>query len=192
MPIAREDVIEPTAFNRTIQRWRASTKTLPLLHEHSTIAIGFIDPHSMHPTEEGLVAAGEVDRETAEGRQVWKQIKSGSIGFSIGYMCESTPRKGGGRRITEIDLLEVSAVSTPMNAETRALSWKSTTPPGPLHDVLWGVFHPDDWDNERSRRRDSSDLRREKELKAILDRVEAKEAREAKRNRPIHIAKFDV
>ena len=74
----------------------------------------------MEPTDAGLVVSGEVDRETDEGQQVWRSIKSGVCGFSIGYMSESTPRKGGGRTITEVDLLEITATSTPMNAATKA------------------------------------------------------------------------
>jgi len=50
-------------------------------------------------------------------------IKSGVAGFSIGYMAESRPRKGGGRVLTEIDLLEVSITSKPMHPSTRALGW---------------------------------------------------------------------
>jgi hypothetical protein len=40
-------------------------------------------------------------------------------------MAESVPRKGGGREIVSIDLLEISATSTPMHPDTRALSWKA-------------------------------------------------------------------
>ena len=49
------------------------------------------------------------------------------------------------------------------------------------------AFHADNGTATEELRRE-----REKEMKKILDRVEAKAAREAKRNRPIHIAKFDV
>jgi HK97 family phage prohead protease len=95
--------------------------------EHSKTVVGSIDPNSMHPTDAGLVVAGEVDRATDEGQQVWRSIKSGTAGFSIGYMSEGRPRKGGGQFITEIDLLEISATSTPMHPATRALSWKAPT-----------------------------------------------------------------
>src|SRR5512133_888094 len=40
-------------------------------------------------------------------------------------MSESRLRKGGGRELVEIDLLEISATSKPMHAATRALSWKN-------------------------------------------------------------------
>jgi HK97 family phage prohead protease len=100
-------------------------KALPLLFEHSTTVVGSVKPESMRPTAAGLVVAGEVDRSTDEGRQVWRSIKSGVCGFSIGFMSESRARPGGGRVLTEVDLIEVSATSTPMHPATRAISWKS-------------------------------------------------------------------
>jgi HK97 family phage prohead protease len=101
---------------------------LPLLFEHSSIVVGSIDPNTMHPTEQGLVVSGEVDRDTDEGKQAWRMIKAGSAGFSIGYMAESRAKRGGGRTITEIDLLEISVTAKPMHPSTRALGWKSRPP----------------------------------------------------------------
>jgi HK97 family phage prohead protease len=119
------DEIAHDAFDKTIAAWQGSGKNLPLLFEHSTETVGAIDPHSMRPTDAGLLVAGEVDRSTEKGQQTWRQIKAGTAGFSIGYMAKSIPREGGGRRLLEIDLLEISATSTPMHPATRALSWKS-------------------------------------------------------------------
>jgi hypothetical protein len=51
-----------------------------------------------------------------------------STGFSIGFMAKSRETEDGGRILTELDLLEISATSTPMNATTtRALSWKAAS-----------------------------------------------------------------
>lgn len=119
------DVIERHAFDKTITAWQQSGKQLPLLVSHSTTEVGSIDPWTMIPTDEGLQVAGEIDRDTPEGKQAWKQIKRGTAGFSIGFMSKSSPRNGGGRTITEVDLFEVSITPTPMNAATRATSWKS-------------------------------------------------------------------
>ena len=85
----------------------------------------------MRATEAGLLVVGQVDRDVEEGQRVWKAIKRGSMGFSIGYMATaSRPKRpeGKGRLLTEIDLLEVSATVTPMNAGTRTLGWKSLDP----------------------------------------------------------------
>jgi len=57
-------------------------------------------------------------------------IKSGVAGFSIGYMAESRPRKGGGRVLTEIDLLEVSITSKPMYPSTRRWAGRANSRSG--------------------------------------------------------------
>jgi HK97 family phage prohead protease len=120
-----QDVISPRAFDTTIAAWRESGKNLPRLLNHSTTVVGHVDPFSMRPSEEGLVVSGEVDRSTDEGRMVWRTIKSGTAGFSIGYSGTYLPLENGGRALVEVDLLEIIATSTPMHPATRALSWKS-------------------------------------------------------------------
>jgi Escherichia/Staphylococcus phage prohead protease len=119
------DTIAPSAFNKAIQAWQASGKTLPILFNHSSEAVGYFDPRSMHATEDGLVASGQVDRDTDNGKMVWKQIKAGSMEFSIGFAGDHVPNEKGGKHWTEIDLLEISATSVPMHPVTRTLSWKS-------------------------------------------------------------------
>ena len=131
------DEIEHGAFDETISAWRASGKMLPLLFEHSTEEIGAINPATMDTTDEGLVVSGEVDRATPNGQQAWRQIRRGSASFSIGYLADHTPRKGGGRILHRIDLLEISLTSTPMNADSRVLDWKSAaTAENPLIEAL--------------------------------------------------------
>ena len=56
-----------------------------------------------------------------------KMIKSNVAGFSIGFTSKSRGHAGGGRELTEIDLLEISVPSKPMHASTRALGWKAAT-----------------------------------------------------------------
>jgi HK97 family phage prohead protease len=113
---------------RATARTQGSGKQLPLLLEHSTTVVGHIDPQTMRANDEGLTVAGEVDRSSDEGQRVWRAIKSGVMGFSIGFMSGSQPRADGGREIHEIDLLEVSATIKPVHPATRTLSWKSGAP----------------------------------------------------------------
>jgi HK97 family phage prohead protease len=182
------DTIDPHAFDATIKAWVESGKQLPLLHEHSTVAIGTLDPASMKPTDQGLLASGQVDRETREGLQTWKMIKSGNASFSIGFMAtKSSDRPDGGRHIEEIDLLEVSAVSTPMHPATRATSWKSTGN-GAFADAEWEMFRH----AEAKAQAAHEQQRRDEELKKLISKVQAKAAKEAKRNRPIQIKRFEV
>jgi HK97 family phage prohead protease len=118
------DTIAADAFDASIAAWRRSGKQLPLLFEHGTEVVGSIDPGTMATTDEGLVCRGEVDRESEQGRAVWRAIKRGTAGFSIGFRGDSVPRPDGGRELTAIDLLEISVTSKPLHAATRALEWK--------------------------------------------------------------------
>jgi Escherichia/Staphylococcus phage prohead protease len=164
------DTILPTAYDKTIRAWRESGKWLPLLFEHSTKAIGEIDPESLTTDAEGLHVRGHVDQSTEEGEQVWRQIKSNTASFSIGFASESRPRKGGkGREIYEIDLLEISATSTPVHPSARVLSWKSTER---KYDVFGQVMSYEEMVEQGPR------LARERE-------------RESKAARPIKIVSFE-
>jgi uncharacterized protein len=171
------DIIARSAFDQTIRAWQIAHKNLPLLFEHSTLIVGAIYPASMHTTDEGLVVAGEVDRSTDEGKQTWRAIKSGVAAFSIGYMAESVPRKGGGREITEIDLLEVSITSTPMHPSTRALSWKSVD--------------QDDLPSDADQKRRAASLLRTPEQEKILAIADAKASEpRARSTQPIKVKTF--
>ena len=191
------DVIEHDAFDKTIKAWQDSGKKLPLLFEHSKTVVGSIDPMTVHATDQGLVVFGEVDREIPQGLQVWKQIKAGTAGFSIGYMAKSQPRKGGGRTITEIDLLEISATSTPMHPATRALSWKSATSSfDEEFQMIKEVEAKAQAVHDQQRRDRELKQRKDEELKKFIADLEAeaevKAAREAKRNRPVQVKTFTI
>lgn len=124
------DTIDPSAFDQSLIDWQESGKSLPLLYEHSDVAIGSLDPHSAVTDEKGLVIDGEVDRDTRQGKQVWKQIRRGSVGFSIGFMTtKSEDLEGGGKRLMVVDLLEISATSVPMHPGTGVIDWKSAAAP---------------------------------------------------------------
>ena len=125
----QQDTILPTAFDKTIAAWQRSGKWLPMLFEHSTKSVGEIEPDSMTTDTEGLRVRGHVDQATDEGEQTWRMIKANTASFSIGGIFESRARKGGGREIYEVDLLEISATSTPAHPSARVLGWKSTDGP---------------------------------------------------------------
>lgn len=131
-PDREGDVVMPGAFAETIKRWRASGKMLPLAWDHSTKAedlIGIIDPRQMEETGDGLIVGGKVDLESARGREAWRALKSGSIGFSIGFLAQrSRPRRGKGRDLLQLDLFEISATATPMVFESRVLDTKAAEP----------------------------------------------------------------
>ncbi len=81
-------------------------------------------------TEEadGLKVAGNLlIGDVARAREVHALVKSGAVrGLSIGFKTrKSSPRKGGGRTITALDLMEISLVTVPMHPGARVTSAKS-------------------------------------------------------------------
>ncbi len=186
------DTIDRHAFDQSVADWKASGKNLPLLLEHKTTVVGALDPATMRTEERGLVVAGSVDRESDEGQRVWRAIKSNVASFSIGFMAtESRPRKGGGRDLLVIDLLEVSVVSTPMHPDTRALSWKTADELG-INDSEYEPMiarnrkHDAEF-RERWRRR-----LRDQEFEEVIAKAEKEEAKAARAARPIQIKTFEI
>lgn len=100
-------------------------------------------------------------------------------------MAKSRDKKDGGRVVTEIDLLEISATSTPAHPATRVLGWKSN---GAFTDSEWERFRQTEAKAEAAHEQQ----RRDRELKKFIAEVEAKAAKEAKRNRPIIVKRFEV
>jgi hypothetical protein len=123
------DVVLPSAMVKALRSWTATSKLIPLSWAHSTEAddiVGHVDPESVELAGDEVVASGWVDRDTPRGRSTWRLMKSGTLGFSFGYLALDTVKRADGvREIRELDVFEVSATPTPMNAETRVVSTKS-------------------------------------------------------------------
>ncbi|MDW9645446.1 phage major capsid protein [Sinorhizobium meliloti] len=103
------DVIESKAFAGAIG------KTLPMLFAHDQAqAIGVWDSVTVEP--DGLKVRGKmlVD-DVARAKEVRALIKAQAVtGLSVGFMTKkAAPRKGGGRTISELDLVECSIVAVP-------------------------------------------------------------------------------
>lgn len=114
------DVIEKGAF-------AGATTPLPMLYGHDQNAtLGSWT--EARETDEGLELKGRllVD-EVAQAKEVRALICAGAIrGVSIGFMTrKAKPRKGGGRTITELELVEASLVAVPMHPGARVTSAKS-------------------------------------------------------------------
>jgi len=124
------DRIIKGAFRKTIQKWQAGTKRIPVIFSHDWKVIehfiGTVDPKSMVETDEGLVVAGRLDIEdNPKARSVWRKLKDGSLsGWSFGYeVKEERTAKDGARDLLEVDLLELGPTLVGMNplAETLAV-----------------------------------------------------------------------
>ena len=108
------DVIEKSAFT-------AAMAPLPMLfgHDHNE-PVGVWDAISV--TTKGLEVSGRLlTKDVVRAREVHALVKAKSIGgLSIGFMTQkATPRKGGGRNITALDLMEISLVAVPCHPGAR-------------------------------------------------------------------------
>jgi Escherichia/Staphylococcus phage prohead protease len=80
--------------------------------------VGNVDPITVREVDGEVVAGGWVDRDTDRGQQVCRLMKSGTLGFSFGYIVTAaTGRPGGGREITQLDVFEITATTAPMTTE---------------------------------------------------------------------------
>jgi HK97 family phage prohead protease len=123
------DVVSPHGMARALRKWTQVGKRVPLAWHHSTAAdqqIGYIDPESVQVADGEVVASGWIDQSTDTGKHAWRLVKTGTLGFSFGYLTlEATPRGDGGKNLNEFDVLEVTATQLPMNNDTRVLGWKA-------------------------------------------------------------------
>jgi HK97 family phage prohead protease len=114
------DVIEPGAF-------KTARPPLPMLFAHDPA-----DPvgawTGIAETPRGLQVTGRllVD-DVARAREVRALVIAGAVGgLSIGFVSrKAEARKGGGRTIRALDLVEVSLVTIPMHPGARVTAAKS-------------------------------------------------------------------
>lgn len=114
------DIIEPGSF-------KSATLPLPMLFGHDlNDPIGVWSAASEDST--GLQVKGNLlIKDVARAREVHALVKSGAVrGLSVGFVTKkSVTRKGGGRTISALDLLEVSLVVVGMHPGARVTSAKS-------------------------------------------------------------------
>jgi uncharacterized protein len=124
-----KDRIVPGAFEKTIARWQASGKRIPLHWDHRGDAanvIGSIDPAATRELDQGLYVEGKLDLQDSEvAREAWRSMKNDAVSLSFGYVTLKTRKRGGVNDLLELDLFEVSIVPHPANPDTRVLSMKA-------------------------------------------------------------------
>ena len=120
------DVIMKGAFKRSLRR--RGPKKVKLLYQHKTdMPIGVFD--QIKEDEQGLYVKGRLALQTQAGREAYELMKMGaldglSIGFKVdpkGYSYEPRSKR---RVIDEVDLMEVSLVTFPMNPKAMVRSVK--------------------------------------------------------------------
>lgn len=128
------DIIIRGAFRDTLSEWQANGKVIPLLDSHRNDSLLSVvgKMTDAKETKEGLEATFEV-MEGPTGDEVYRRIKGGYVdGLSIGYETlawekpdDEERQKGAWRKLTKINLMEVSVVLWPMNTGARIESVKA-------------------------------------------------------------------
>jgi HK97 family phage major capsid protein/HK97 family phage prohead protease len=114
------DMIDPAAFAGVVG------KTIPALFAHDqSQVVGVFD--SITVEADGLHVKGRLLIDTVErAREVRSMIQAKAVrGLSIGFITrKAAPRKGGGRTIQSLELLETSIVAVPAHPNARITSQK--------------------------------------------------------------------
>jgi len=120
------DVIQKGAFKRSLRK--RGPKKVKLLYQHKTdMPIGVFD--EIREDDKGLFVKGRLALETQAGREAYELMKMGALdGLSIGFKVDpkgySYERRTKKRVIEEVDLMEVSLVTFPMNPKAMVRSVK--------------------------------------------------------------------
>lgn len=114
------DIVAPGAFAASLTRRGRGVK---LLWQHDPMQpIGVWE--TLREDDRGLYAAGRLLTEVRRGAEAAALLKAGAVdGLSIGYrVLRAEKAQGGGRRLLEVDLWEVSLVTFPMLHAARAVA----------------------------------------------------------------------
>lgn len=114
------DMIEPAAF-------RKAAWPVPMLFSHDQgDPVGVWEAAA--EAKGGLMVKGRLlVEDVARAREVRALVKAGAVrGLSIGFVTKKAiARTGGGRTITDLELMEISLVTIPMHPGARVTSAKS-------------------------------------------------------------------
>lgn len=122
------DIIEPTAFDETIEAFEKGEKSIKILYNHEPdLSMGLLT--RMGKDEYGLFVEGDIATDLVIGAETAIRIKRGIIDeFSIGYYLKdwySDEVKPEIWHLTNIDLREVSVVTFAANERARVTEYES-------------------------------------------------------------------
>jgi HK97 family phage prohead protease len=109
-----QDVVRAGAFAESIRR-RA---TIPMLVEHEARWLAG-EWTELREDGRGLFLRGEIRDDQPGAARAKRMIARGIDGLSIGFVPLVQHRTGAGRVLSEIELLEVSIVTHPMQPQAR-------------------------------------------------------------------------
>jgi HK97 family phage prohead protease len=133
------DVIDKGAFKRTLREWEDKGKYPPMLLQHGGGMFGGGADDmlpvgkwtAMEENSKGLKVEGELFAlSTERGQYIYEGLKAGALdGLSIGYRTKhyiaGTKPNEPRRKITDLDLFELSIVTFPANDKARIGAVKS-------------------------------------------------------------------
>jgi HK97 family phage prohead protease len=109
------DVVRAGAFMASLAR---RNEPLPMLVEHERrLLAGFWT--DVHEDARGLWLSGEISDDQPGAARAKRLLARGVDGLSIGFIPLVAQHSGPGRVLTEIELLEVSIVTHPMQPQAR-------------------------------------------------------------------------
>ena len=120
------DVINMGAFRKSLRK--RGVKGVKLLYQHRTDEpIGVFK--SMREDENGLYVKGQLAMDTQAGKEAYELLKMGALdAMSIGFRANpkevSYDKRSNKRMIGEVDLMEISLVTFPMNPKAKIRSVK--------------------------------------------------------------------
>lgn len=116
------DVVERGAFRKSL-----GSRKVKMLWQHDMAQpIGVWD--EIYEDERGLFVRGRLLKEVAKGREAMALLRAGAIdSMSIGYRTMEAVPEGDGRvrKLTEVDLFEISLVTFPMLPDAKVTNVKS-------------------------------------------------------------------
>lgn len=171
-PDRYQDIVEPEGMEFKMP--------IPFLYQHrSGQPIGNVVEAEI--SKEGMKIKSKLGESGLAGYldEAWNLIKSGLVrGLSIGFRSleESFDKVTGGYRFIKTEILEISAVTIPANAEATITNVKSASA-----DALAaiGLERADEKPKAKNKRSGVSDVIRKKEMKTIAERIADFEAKRA-------------
>ena len=121
------DVVVNGAFRKSLRAKGA--RKIKMLFQHDTKEpIGVYT--QIKEDGNGLYVKGQLAMNTQKGREVYELMKMGAIdGLSVGYRVDAKgyhyDERGKRRMLKEVDLMEISAVTFPMNPKARISAVKA-------------------------------------------------------------------
>lgn len=132
------DIVMPGAYTAALERLRLSGGRVRMLWQHDPAQpIGLWE--EVREDGRGLYVKGRLLTEVARGREAAALMTAGAVdGLSIGYRTLRAEKlAGGGRRLLELELWEISLVTFPMLPAARIAAKGAT--PGLMAELAKGL-----------------------------------------------------